>query len=120
MTQNSESCKISLALSLFVTLKDILFLQDNASVHKAYRVMAWFERNDVGLEEHPPYCTDLILLSMHGLTFKSDYTNSRQALEIPQVEKKLFRGDLHKYCLWFVRQFLRSFLKYCGNQCLIE
>ena len=45
--------------SFGMQLEDILFQQDNAPVHKAYSVMALFERHDVGLEEHPPYSPDL-------------------------------------------------------------
>ena len=40
-------------------LEDILFLQDNAPVHKAYSVMDWFERNCIELVEYPPYSPDL-------------------------------------------------------------
>jgi len=39
--------------------QDILFQQDNASVHKAYNVMDWFERSSIELVEHPPYSPDL-------------------------------------------------------------
>ena len=45
--------------SFGMQLKDILLQLDNAPVHKTYSVMARFERNDVGLEEQPPYSPDL-------------------------------------------------------------
>jgi len=40
-------------------MQDILFQQDNAPVHKAYSVMAWFERNCIKIKEHPSYSPDL-------------------------------------------------------------
>jgi len=40
-------------------MQDILFQQDNTPVPKAYSVMAWFERNCIQIEEHPPYSPDL-------------------------------------------------------------
>src|SRR5437899_13068990 len=34
-------------ISLGIKLEDVLFQQDNASVHKAYSVMDWLERNSI-------------------------------------------------------------------------
>ena len=50
---------INQMISLGIQLEDILFQQDNASVHKAYSVMDWFQRNFIEVEEHPPYSPDL-------------------------------------------------------------
>jgi len=69
-------------------MKDILFQQDKAPVHKANGVMAWFERNCIEIEETPLIPPIWILLSMHGLSLKSDYTSSIQGLEIPQKERR--------------------------------
>ena len=43
-------------------LGNILFQQDNASIHKTYSVMDWFERNCIELVENPPYFSDLNLI----------------------------------------------------------
>jgi len=40
-------------------MQDILFQQGNASVHKAYNVMDWLERNSIEVVEHPRYSPDL-------------------------------------------------------------
>ena len=40
-------------------LKDILFQQDDAPVHKAYNVMNWLKRNSIKVVDHLPYSPDL-------------------------------------------------------------
>jgi len=57
---------------------------------------------------------------MYGLSLKSDYTSSIQELQIPQVKKKLLRKGWYKYYLSYRKEFLKSFLKNCRNECLIE
>lgn len=41
------------------TMEDLIFQQDNAPVHKAKTVIAWFEENNIDLEDHPPLLPDL-------------------------------------------------------------
>jgi len=40
-------------------MQAILFQQNNAPVHKAYKVMDWLERNSIKVVEYPPYSPDL-------------------------------------------------------------
>ena len=46
-------------ISFGMQLEDILFQQDNTSVHKAYSIMDQFEKNRIELVEHSPYSPDL-------------------------------------------------------------
>ena len=46
-------------ISFGMQLEDILFQQDNASVHKVYSLMDLFERNYIELVENPSYSPDL-------------------------------------------------------------
>ena len=40
------------------TIRDPVFQQDNASIHKAGRVMQFFENHNIDLLIHPPYLPD--------------------------------------------------------------
>lgn len=41
------------------TEKEPIFMQDNAPIHKAKKVLKWFEENGVEIMEWPPYSPDL-------------------------------------------------------------
>lgn len=44
---------------VYNTIEDPVFQQDNAPVHKAKTVIAWFEENNIDLEDHPLVSPDL-------------------------------------------------------------
>jgi len=85
-------------------------------------IVLWIDLKEIVLNwwNTPLNSLIYILLSMFGLSLKSDDNISIQKLEIPEEEKKLLTRSMHKYYLWFGRQFMRSFLKSYGNQWLIE
>ena len=48
--------KIKLYSNIFIGWK---FQQDNAKIHKANNVLAWFKRNKISLFKYPAYSSDL-------------------------------------------------------------
>ena len=44
---------------IYNTIRDLVFRQDNAPIHKAGRVMQFFENHNIDLLIHPPYSPDL-------------------------------------------------------------
>ena len=61
------------------TIWDPLFQQDNAPIHKAGRVMTFFENHNINLLTHPPYSPDLNPIEYAWVLLK------RQLIDYPDI-----------------------------------
>ena len=72
LARDFESKKLGYSANSYLEILDnnllgiwqsgLIFIQDNAPIHKAKKVMKWFEDNGVILTDWPPYSPDLNLI----------------------------------------------------------
>ena len=88
-------------------LEKLVFMQDNAPVHRANSVKAWFENHRINVVDWPPYSPDLNPIeNVWGILARRVYSNGRQFQSVKELREAVFRA-------WkdFTAQDLRPFIE---------